>query len=125
MRKNKYSNRKTILDGITFDSVKEARRYQELKLMEKAGEISCLEMQQKYVLIPAQYEHLSREEYVKGKGKKTKGKCIERECSYVADFVYVQNGEIIVEDTKGFRTRDYILKRKMMLFFYGIRIKEV
>ena len=53
------------------------------------------------------------------------GKCIFRSCSYVADFVYEQNGETVVEDTKGFRTPDYILKRKMMLFFLGVRIKEV
>lgn len=123
--KSKYSNRKTTIDGITFDSVREARRYAELKLMEKTGEISCLERQRKYLLIPAQYEPISCEDYVKSKGKKTKGKCIERECSYVADFVYVQNGKIIVEDTKGFRTKDYVLKRKMMLFFHGIRIREV
>ncbi len=125
MKKTKYNSRKATIDGITFDSVKEARRYRELSLLEKAGMICHLERQRKYVLIPAQYEPVSPEEYVKSKGKKTKGKCIERECSYVADFVYVQNGEIIVEDTKGFRTKDYIIKRKLMLYVYGIRIKEV
>lgn len=121
----KYNNKKTVVNGIEFDSKREAKRYKELKLLEDAGQITGLELQKKFVLIPSQYEELSREEYIKGNGKKTKGKCIERECAYKADFVYMENGRQVVEDTKGMRTKDYIIKRKLMLYVYGIRIKEV
>lgn len=122
---NKYRNKKIELDGITFDSKKEARRYQELKLLEKAGQISKLELQKKYILIPAQYETYER--YSKKTGKRLKdGKiCIEKECAYIADFVYFENGRLVLEDTKGMKTKEYIIKRKLMLFFYGIRIREV
>lgn len=120
---NKYHNEKVEIDGFMFDSKKEARRYRELKLLESSGMISDLKRQVKYVLIPAQ-----REPETKGKrGGIKKGKLIERECSYTADFVYRDNetGMQVVEDTKGVRTTEYKLKRKMMLYFYGIRIKEV
>jgi len=107
----KYHNRKVTVDGIVFDSVKEAVRYRDLKLMERAGEIQGLQLQVKYVLIPAQ---------------KADGKVIEREVAYYADFDYMdKNGDHIVEDTKGIRTKDYIIKRKLMLYKYGIRITEV
>lgn len=117
----KYYNKKVVADGITFDSKKEYRRWCELKLMERAGEISDLQRQVKFVLIPSQYNYILKED-----GFKKKGKCIERECAYIADFVYKdKNGEQVVEDTKGVRTKDYILKRKMMLYFHKIRIREV
>lgn len=117
----KYRNKKVTVNGIEFDSKKEAKRYSELLLLEKVKAITNLQMQVKYVLIPAQ-----REPDIIGKrGGVKKGKVIEKECSYVADFVYEKNGETIVEDTKGFRTKDYILKRKMMLYLHGIRIKEI
>ena len=122
---SKFRSKKITVDGITFDSKKEARRYRELALLEKAGQIESLELQKVFELIPAQYEAVSREEYIKSKGKKTKGKCIERACTYKADFVYVENGKIVVEDTKGFKTKDYIIKRKLMLHIHGIRIREV
>ena len=120
----KYGNRKTTVDGITFDSRREANRYRELKLLERAGVIQRLELQKKFVLIPAQYENFVR--YGK-KGQRLKDgrRCIEKECAYIADFVYTQNGEMVVEDTKGMRTKEYIIKRKMMLFMRGIKIKEV
>lgn len=124
---NKYRNKKyTSTDGITFDSKKEYRRYNELRLLEKAGKIEDLARQVKFVLIPGQYEETD-EVYTKGKhkGMKKQGALLERECAYYADFVYKENGKLVVEDTKGVRTPDYILKRKMMLYFYGIRIKEV
>lgn len=90
-------------------------------LLEKAGAITDLKRQVEFVLIPAQ-----REPDTFGKrGGIIKGKTIEQKCSYVADFVYTENGKQVVEDTKGFKTKDYILKRKMMLYFHGIRIKEV
>ena len=114
----KYRNKKITVDGIVFDSQKEARRYQELRILEKAGEIQDLRRQVKFSLLPAQY---SKEEMTKA----GKPKCIEREVAYFADFVYQKNGETVVEDTKGMRTKDYILKRKLLLYLKGIRIKEV
>lgn len=65
--------------------------------------------------------------YTRGenKGKNKPGKVLERECTYIADFVYYQNGEVVVEDTKGFRTKEYIIKRKLMLYMHHIRIKEI
>ncbi len=120
-RTNKYRNTKTIVDGIEFDSRKEAARYKELKLLEEAGEISNLEMQVKFVLIPTQREP----DFVGVRGGIKKGKVIEKECSYLADFVYIRDGEVIVEDTKGIRTKDYIIKRKLMLYLLGIRIQEI
>ena len=122
--KNKYQSIKTTVNGIVFDSRKEARRYQELLLLERAGVIQDLKMQVKYVLIPAQYEFYERYG-AKGKELKPGKRLIEKEVSYFADFVYEQNGETVVEDTKGFKTKDYIIKRKLMLYTYGIRIKEV
>ena len=108
---SKYGAKKVEVDGIVFDSKKEARRYQELKLFEKAGAISQLKRQVKFVLIPPQ---------------RLDGKVVERECCYIADFVYLdKEGEMVVEDVKGVKTRDYIIKRKIMLYMYGIKIKEV
>lgn len=108
---SKYGAKKVEVDGIVFDSKKEARRYQELKLFEKAGAISQLRRQVKFVLIPAQ---------------RVDGKVIERQCCYIADFVYQdKEGKTVVEDTKGVKTKDYIIKRKLMSWVHGIRIKEV
>lgn len=111
MRRTKYGSQKIKADGMIFDSRKEYKRYQELRLLEKAGAIRELKRQVKFMLIPSQRD------------EKT-GKVIERACSYTADFTYLQGSELVVEDTKGYRTKDYILKRKMMLYFCGIRIKE-
>ena len=98
---NKYGNKKVTIDGKTFDSKKEAQHYLNLKLLEKGGVIKNLQTQVKYVLIPAQYEGTG-EYYTKGKHKgEEKKKLVEKECSYYADFVYEQDGETIVEDTKG------------------------
>lgn len=108
----KYRNQKVTMGDHSFDSKKELNRYLELSMLQKAGEISGLRCQVKYVLIPAQRDAET-------------GKVVERECAYVADFVYQKGTETVVEDTKGFRTKDYILKRKMMLWFHGIRIREV
>lgn len=117
----KYRSIKTEVDGIVFDSRKEAGRYSELKLLERAGKISNLRLQVKYMLIPAQ-----REPDTKGpRGGIRPGRLLEKECSYIADFVYEENGTTIVEDTKGFRTDAYIIKRKLMLERYGIKIREV
>ena len=123
---NKYGSKKVEVNGIVFDSKKEAKRYQELLLLEKAGAIQNLQRQVKYVLIPVQRE-CTNEIYTKGrkKGHFKQGKLLERECSYIADFVYIENGKIVCEDTKGFRTKDYIIKRKLMLKVHGIRITEI
>ena len=125
----KYNNTKCVVDGIQFDSKHEATRYCELKLLEKGKVISNLELQKKFVLIPAQYA--IEERYGKN-GKRLKdGKILlEREVAYFADFCYTLNktGETIVEDAKSQITREdktYILKRKMLRFFYGIGVKEV
>lgn len=97
-----------------YDSKKEKYRADTLKMLEKQGIISNLKEQVKYELIPAQY-HIEN-------GKR---KCIERSCVYIADFTYLMQGEFIVEDVKGVRTKDYVIKRKLMLQLYGIKIKEV
>lgn len=95
-----------------------------MNLLERAGSITDLQTQVKFVLIPAQYETFER--YGK-KGQRLKDgtRCIEKECAYYADFVYMQNGKKVVEDTKGVRTKDYIIKRKLMLWVHGIKINEV
>lgn len=118
---NKYSSKKVEVDGIIFDSKKEAKRFQELSLLEKAGAIQNLQRQVKYVLIPAQREP----DAIGKRGGPIKGKLLERECTYIADFVYQEDGQTVVEDTKGFRTKDYIIKRKLMLHEHGIKIKEI
>lgn len=107
---SKYRSRKITRDGITFDSVKEYKRFCELSLLLKAGAITDLERQVKFVLIPSQ---------------RIDGKVVERPCTYIADFSYRENGKLVIEDTKGFKTKDYIIKRKLMLYVHSIRIKEV
>ena len=105
MARTKYSAKKVTIDGITFDSKHEAARYRELCLLQRAGEISDLELQKRYELIPKQ-------------GK-------ERAVYYTADFVYKdKDGVEVVEDTKGYKTRDYIIRRKLMLWVHGIKIRE-
>ena len=126
MRQRKYGNRKTTIGGKEFDSRKEAQRYQELRLLERAGRISNLRLQVKYVLIPTQRAS-SFELYKSGpkKGMRKPGKVLENECAYIADFVYTHDGSEIVEDAKGMRTSVYRIKRKLMLERYGIQIQEV
>ena len=118
---SKYNNRKVRRDGLTFDSKKEHKRYNELLLLEQAGEIKNIRRQVKFVLIPTQREPSQ----IGTRGGVKKGKLLERECAYIADFVYTENGKIVVEDTKGLRTKDYIIKRKLMLYVHNIRVREV
>ena len=106
----KYYNKKTVYNGITFDSKKEADRYVVLTLLQKAGKISDLEVQVPFELIPSQ---------------KVDGLTVERPCVYKADFVYRENGKLVVEDTKGVKTKDYVIKRKLMLQVFGIQIREI
>lgn len=99
---SKYHNRRTVIDGINFHSRKEGARYEELKLLVKAGAINDLELQPRYPLV------------VNG----------VKIATYVGDFRYTEDGEQIIEDTKGFETREYKLKKKLMLALYGITINE-
>lgn len=100
---NKYHAKKTLLDNILFDSKREASRYQELKLMQRAGAIQNLKLQPKYPLI------------VEG----------VKICDYKADFYYeTKQGQKITEDCKGVKTRIYVMKRKLMQAIYGIEILE-
>ena len=108
--RSKYRSKKVTQNGITYDSKKECKRHEELLLLEKAGAIHDLDRQVKFELIPSQRYY---------------GKVVERPCSYIADFVYMQDGVKVVEDTKGVKTKDYIIKRKLLLWVHGIRIKEV
>ena len=122
-RRNKYKNDKTEVDGILFESKREARRWQELRLAESVGAIGHLQRQVHFELIPAQREPDRRGP----RGGLIKGRTLEREVEYVADFVYIDldTGETIVEDTKGFKTKDFIIKRKLMLYMHGIRVREI
>lgn len=102
----KYGNTKVNVDGMPFDSKREAARWRELRLLERAGEISDLRRQVRYELVP-----------------KLPG---ERPVDYIADFVYRdKDGNDVVEDVKGVRTPVYVIKRKLMLWRHGIRIREV
>lgn len=104
---SKYGNRKTVVDGISFDSKREAARWQQLKMLERGGLISNLQRQVKYELVPRQAR--------------------ERSVDYYADFVYTDNSnnQQVVEDVKGVRTSTYVIKRKLMLWVHGIRVVEV
>ena len=116
---SKYGNRKVKRDGMVFDSKREADRWNELKLLEKAGEIYGLKRQVEFVLLDKQY---SKTEFT----KRGKPRVAEKKLSYVADFTYFnKDHEYIVEDAKGFRTESYRIKKKLMLFIHGISLKEV
>jgi hypothetical protein len=127
---SKYQNKKVLIGGQVYDSILEYRRGQQLMLLQRAGEISNLRRQVSYELIPAQREKSTRV-YKKGpkKGLPVPGKVIEQATEYVADYVYTDNktGDTIVEDTKSkpTRTKDYVIKRKLMLWRYGIRVQEI
>lgn len=108
--RSKYHSKKVTVNGITFDSKREAKRYGELLLLERAGAISELKLQVRFELIPSQ---------------RINGKVVERACTYVADFTYCKGNEFVVEDTKGMKTTDYIIKRKLMLWLHGIKIQEI
>lgn len=121
----KYKNTKVEYKGISFDSKRERDRYIYLKSLEEKGEINNLQLQVKFELLPTQTE--VREVKLKTKTK-FQEKVIERAVYYQADFVYEKNGETVVEDCKiseYLKPKEYILKRKMMLFFNNIKIKEV
>ena len=112
-KQSKYHSRKVTVDGETFDSQKEYMRWCELKLLERAGEITNLRRQVKFELIPSQ--------------KDERGRVIERACYYIADFVYLRDMVAVVEDVKSPATRTdvYKIKKKLMLERKHIRIQEV
>lgn len=122
MAYRKYHNKRVEYDGKVFDSLKEKKRYCQLQLLEKQGMISNLRLQVSFELIPPIYE----DEVVQLKTKtKIKKKLVQRATTYIADFVYDSDGKTIVEDTKGFRTKEYELKKKMMRALLGIAIQEI
>lgn len=109
---SKYRNKKITIDGITFDSIKESKRYQELKLLERAKEISGLKLQPQFELQPS----------FKKNGK------IYKKITYKADFMYFDNrlNKTIVEDVKGFKTEVYKLKKKMFEYnFENLELREI
>lgn len=95
----KYRNKKVMIDGRTFDSIREGKRYQELRLLEKAGEISHLECQPRFKLFCGTRPVL----FDSG-----------RQATYVADFAYFDGERRVIEDAKGFRTPEYKLKRAIV-----------
>lgn len=109
---SKYNSRKTIVDGITFDSKKEAKRYVELKKRLEEGEITDLRLQVPFELVPSFTIEID--------GKKRK----RRNIRYIADFVYYENDKKIVEDVKGRKTDIYKLKKKLFEYKYKVTIKE-
>ena len=124
--KNKYHAKKITVDGETFDSQKEYQRWCQLRMLQKAGEIEGLQRQVTYTLIPEQREQ-SKDVFRRGvkAGQPKPGKVLEKPVTYKADFVYFERGREVIEDVKGFKTKDYIIKRKLLLWKYGIRIREV
>lgn len=105
MAYRKYKAKKVIVDGITFDSKKEARRYQELKLLERAGVIKDLVLQPSF-LLQDKFEYKDKTEH---------------KIKYIADFKYLdtKTGKVVVEDVKGYKTDVYKIKRKLFLKKYG------
>lgn len=106
----KYRNKKCEFRGMVFDSILERDRFIILEADQRDGKISDLRRQVRFTLIPSQ---------------RIGGKVVERECAYIADFVYLKDGKMVVEDTKGFSTPEFIIKRKLMLYVHHIRVQEV
>ena len=127
---SKYHAKKVVVDGITFDSEREARRYGELMALRLAGEISDLRRQVRYELIPTQYEYYERYG-VAGRRLKDGRRCIEKGVDYIADFVYYdkRRGKTIIEDAKGYKDGGayelFVIKRKLMLYVHKIKIREI
>nr|DAU59946.1 MAG TPA: Endonuclease [Caudoviricetes sp.] len=107
-RGSKYHAKKTVVDGIEFDSAKEGKRYARLRALEDAGKIQGLRLQVPFELLPS-FEC----DGVKYRGMK-----------YVADFVYYRDGKVVVEDCKGFKTTEYKMKKKLMAYINHINIEE-
>lgn len=101
--KNKFHAQKTTVNGVVYDSKKEAKRAVELQYLEKIGQIQDLRQQVEFVL---------QDGFVNNEGKKI------RAIVYVGDFCYTQDGVKIIEDTKGFRTKEYSIKKKLLMYKY-------
>ena len=114
MKKSKYRSVITEVDGIMFDSKKEAKRYKELKMMFDDGFIADLKLQVPYLLCPAQL----------GADYNGKQITLRREMKYIADFVYKVDGVEVINDAKGYRTKEYKQKKNLMKKIYGIDIYE-
>lgn len=130
MKRNKFNARKVVTQDGEFDSHKEYERYLQLRLLERCGKIFKLERQVVFILIPAQYETYERYSQKTGKRLKEGKWCVEKGCSYKADFLYYDDhGNKVVEDTKGYKKGAaydlFAVKRKLMLLVHGIRVKEV
>jgi hypothetical protein len=108
VKPSKYRAQKVVIDGITFHSKKEGARYQQLKMLEKSGQISNLTLQPSFTLAPA----------VTINGKKKPA------LRYVADFQYTEAGVVVVEDCKGFRDKVFIIKRHLMMSVLSLTIRE-
>lgn len=109
--KNKYGARRGVVAGKKFDSTAESRRFAELSRLQRLGVITDLRRQMPYELIPAQYDE--------------EGKILERAVTYKADFTYERDGALVVEDVKGVRTKDFVIKRKLMLYVHKIKLVEI
>lgn len=107
-RASKYHAKKTVVDGIEFDSAKEAKRYVKLRDMQEAGRIQGLRLQVPFEILPS----------FECDGVKYRG------MRYIADFVYYRDGKMVVEDCKGFKTPEYKLKKKLMAYVNHINIEE-
>ena len=120
--KPKYHNKKCSYGGLIFDSKHERDRYCELLILQEAEKIHDLRCQVPFRLVPEQ----RGSDTLGPRGGRRRGKLIEKAVDYVADFVYLdEQGKTVVEDAKGVRTKDYIIKRKLMLWLHNIRIREV
>lgn len=125
-KNNKYNAKKVVVDGITFDSETESKRYVALKQAMTDGIISDLELQPQYIILPAikgtRVKHFKRipdriEEYT-----------IQQPVKYTADFRYIKDGQAVVEEVKGSKwsiSRDYPLRAKMLRYFHGIQVNLV
>ena len=111
MTENKYGARRGVVAGKKFDSLAESRRFAELSRLQRLGVITDLRRQVPFELIPAQYDE--------------EGKLLERAVTYKADFTYERDGALVVEDVKGVRTKDFVIKRKLMLYVHKIKLVEI
>lgn len=109
--RNKYGARRGVVAGKKFDSLAESRRFAELSRLQRLGVITDLRRQVPFELIPAQYDE--------------EGKILERAVTYKADFTYERDGALVVEDVKGVRTKDFVIKRKLMLYVHKIKLVEI
>mgnify|MGYP003297103902 CR=1 FL=1 len=122
---SKYHSKKVETEDGLFDSHREKRRWYILKQMEKDGEITELRRQIPFELVPHQELDTPRKMKVKTKGAKPRTQRSETAVKYFADFTYMKNGKLVVEDSKGMKTPEYVIKRKLMKYVHGIEIVEV